>query len=249
MSPQSRFFAVIGAQRSGTTMLYDLLDQHPEICMAKPVRPEPKFFLSQDLSDRAFSEYLEKHYPPEPGHRAFGEKSTSYLEIPGSASRMLDRFPDAKALVILREPVERAVSNYYFSVKNGLETRSPEEVFVEKKPAPTLSFTPSVSPFAYVERGLYVHYLRPWLDVFPSGQLHVLIYEELLQKPDEVLANMFGFLGVDAGFRPRIAEERVNTAAFGQPFPDGIRDELARIYREAKPELEAFLGRPIPYWP
>jgi hypothetical protein len=248
MSPDAQFFAVIGAQRSGTTMLYDLLDQHPEVCMAKPVRPEPKFFLGDDTGDGAFGAYWEKHYPVLPEHRAFGEKSTSYLEIPASSARMLERFPRAKALVILREPVERAVSNYYFSVKNGLETRTPEEAFLEKKPAPALSFTPSVSPFAYVERGIYVDYLRPWLDIFPRDQFHVLIYEELLRRPETVLADLFGFLGVEPGFRPRLAEERVNTAAFGQPFPDGIRTELAQIYRKAKPGLEAFLGREIPYW-
>lgn len=239
------FFAIIGAQRSGTTMLYDLLDQHPEICMAKPVRPEPKFFLSEDTSDDAFRAYWAAHYPVLPTHKVFGEKSTSYLEIPASAPRMLARFPGAKALIILREPVERAVSNFYFSVKNGLETRTPEEAFSGNLPEPTLSFLPSVSPFAYVPRGFYLDYLRPWFAIFPEKQIHVLIYEELLRRPETELEKLFAFLGVASDFVPILSEERVNTAAFGQPFPEAIRARLAEQYRAAQPELENFLGRKI----
>ena len=98
-------------------------------------------------------------------------------------------------VVVLREPVQRAVSNWRFSTENGLETRSLEEALradIGRRAAMGPAAT-SVSPFAYLRRGRYVDYLGPGSATFPDTT-HVLFLEELLTD-SAVLTELFGDLG------------------------------------------------------
>src|SRR5712691_8572726 len=106
-------FVIVGAQRCGTTYLYRLLDEHPEIEMAKPLRPEPKFFLDDDRFPLGLS-YYESQFFSEAGPRVRGEKSTSYIESDVAAQRIKATLPGAPMVAVLRDPVERAISNYRF---------------------------------------------------------------------------------------------------------------------------------------
>jgi len=81
-------FIIVGAQRSGTTGLYRLLAQHPDICMASPLRPEPKFFLREDAVSKGREGYLARHFPHHNGESMLGEKSTSYMEREDAILRM-----------------------------------------------------------------------------------------------------------------------------------------------------------------
>ena len=124
------YFFIIGAQRSGTTFLYHFLDGHPEISMAKPFRPEPKYFINPPNLVN-IEKYLDKHHQNYGTNvRAFGEKSTSYYEKPKTASHIHNYFPGAKIIMILRNPIDRALSNYFFTRQHNLEPRSLEDVFL-----------------------------------------------------------------------------------------------------------------------
>src|SRR5680860_30087 len=105
---------IVGAQRSGTTFLFQQLNQHPEVCMAKPVRPEPKFFIREELYNKGLEFYRSTYYA-EAGNKVCIEKSTSYIEYELAAQRISQAFHHAKIIFILRNPVERAISNYRFS--------------------------------------------------------------------------------------------------------------------------------------
>ena len=95
-------FFIIGAQRGGTTYLYRVLDDHPEIYMAKPLKPEPKYFLSQDCQKNLDS-YEKKYFDDAPrGTKIFGEKSTSYYENTSVAKRIKTAYPKSKIILILR---------------------------------------------------------------------------------------------------------------------------------------------------
>jgi len=119
---------IIGAQRSGSTYLYKVLNCHPEVSMAQPVRPEPKFFLNELLVSKGKKFYEETYFSSHKlGARYFGEKSTSYIESTDAAMRIKKYYPDARILIILRDPVLRAYSNYRFSVVNKLEPLSFEQ--------------------------------------------------------------------------------------------------------------------------
>src|SRR6266576_1930600 len=103
-------FVIVGAQRCGTTYLYRLLDEHPEIEMAKPLWPEPKFFLDDERYPLGLP-YYESQFFSEPETRVRGEKSTSYIESETAAQRIKATLPEAAVLVVLRDPVLRAISN------------------------------------------------------------------------------------------------------------------------------------------
>ena len=94
-------FFIAGAQRSGTTYLYYVLAEHPDIEMAQPVRPEPKFFLTDALFERGLAYYHEQFFPGKPGARLRGEKSTSYMESEKAAQRISRSFPDARIVFML----------------------------------------------------------------------------------------------------------------------------------------------------
>ena len=83
----NRFFCIIGAQRSGSTYLYQVLDEHPEITMARPLRPEPKFFLDVAAWKKGREHYLARHFSDASPSAILGEKSTSYYERPVVAPR------------------------------------------------------------------------------------------------------------------------------------------------------------------
>jgi hypothetical protein len=90
--------------------------------MAKPVTPEPKFFLVDELYARGIEYYYSTWFADLGSARVAGEKSTNYMESSVVAQRILEHLPQAKLIFILREPVSRAFNNYLWSKGNGLET-------------------------------------------------------------------------------------------------------------------------------
>lgn len=241
------YICIAGAQRCGTTYLYHILDAHPQIVLAKPVRPEPKFFLSADYaSGKEF--YLAKYFSDLPaGVTTIGEKGTSYLEYPEVAKRVRAFFPGAKLLVILRNPVRRALSNYFFSKENGLETRSLEDVFLRNVPPPEVSVRTSVSPFNYLGRGEYDRYLPPFMQEFGEN-LRVLIFEEFAGNP-EAIGNLYNFIGVEPSFMPANITDRVNSGpSYESTVPAEIIRKLASYYGPVVKRTEHLLNREIPSW-
>ena len=108
------YFFIVGAQRSGTTYLYHMLDQCRQVSMAKPVKPEPKFFLDE-IEQFDLNEYRNSYHSGcDSDVIAYGEKSTSYYESPIVANRIFRNIPEAKIIFVLRNPIQRAISNYFF---------------------------------------------------------------------------------------------------------------------------------------
>ena len=244
----TRHLLVIGAQRCGTTYLASLLDAHPEIAMARPARPEPKVFLSEELSGRGRDWYRSTYFAHATDEWLLGEKSTSYLEYAEAADRAATVLDDPLVLVQLRDPVERAMSHWAFSTDAGLETRSLADALTANLEGP-LPWDPeltSVSPFAYLERGRYVDHLGPWLSRFGTD-LTVLLLEELVAGPEAVAA-LYTRLGVDPTHRPDDATTPVNESRQPRSTPD--TDLLRRLrdhFRASDRALTELLGRPLPW--
>lgn len=249
MSSGENHFFIVGAQRCGTTYLYHVLDEHPEICMAKPVKPEPKFFLDESCLSIGYPEYRRRYFAAcSTAGRVFGEKSTSYIESDEAIGRIHAMLPKSKLLVILRDPVERAISNYWFSRENGLEVRTPEEVFLKRTTPRPVCRSTSVSPFAYLERGEYASYLKRLQRVFVGGNVKVLIHEEFVGRRESVGA-VYRFLDVDSGFVPACLTERINRRTMsGDVDDEEIVKCLEQYYKPHIEELEQFLGRDLSVW-
>lgn len=244
----TRHLLVIGAQRCGTTLLYELLDAHPDIAMARPRRPEPKVFLSEELSSRGLEWYRATYFAHADSESLLGEKSTSYIEdrqAPARAARVLG---SAEIVVQLRDPVARAISNWRFSTASGVEDRPLAQAMEENLKGPR-SWDPSrtsVSPYAYLERGCYVDFLDPWFDCFPST-VHVRFLDDGAGQRVPI-AGLYEVLGVDGGFRPPAESMRVNESSGTTPELDQVLiDELREYFRDSDERLTRRLGRAVPW--
>jgi len=247
-------FIIGGAPRAGTTWLYELLDRHPDVYMAKPLKPEPKFFLRDDLYAKGLAHYSQTWFAGAGTEQTAGEKSTDYLESGPAAVRIARDLGHVKLVFILREPVDRAYSNYLWSRMNGLETESFEtairlEEQRERDLPDRWRFT---RPFSYFSRGLYASLLEPYFNRFMAHQILVARFEDIRERPAELAASLHRFLGVSPRpgdveglgvVNPSVPELRGPDASI-----DRIRRELAERYVEPNRRLVALLGPSFPMW-
>jgi LPS sulfotransferase NodH len=247
----TRHFLVIGAQRCGTTWLRSQLEAHPQIAMARPARPEPKVFLD-DLGpgqDRAW--YVRTWFGHAVEQQVLGEKSTSYLDRPDAIPRIRSLLgDDVPILVQLRDPVARAVSHWRFSTESGLEHRPLDAALAAnlEGPLPWDPAVTSVSPYAYLERGRYVEALRPWLDAF-GDLVRVQLLEEVLADTALFTAT-WTHLGVDPRLAPVVTTTPVNRSDSALPAcSPSIETAVRHYFEESDRELEALLGRSLPWSP
>ncbi len=240
---------IVGAQRSGSTYLYHLLDSHPQVEMAKPIFPEPKFFLRDELYAKGKCFYENAYFPDKkPGVRYLGEKSTSYIESLAAAKRIINFYPDARILMILRDPIVRAWSNYRFSSQNGIELLNfADALAAESDRLADASFVTSVNPYAYRSRGHYINYIQSYLTVFGADRLCILIFEEIVGNLVGV-QNLYCWLGIDDNFIPDSLGEVFNPASERGEIPSAAFHNLALGYRQSIDRLENYLGRPIDIW-
>jgi hypothetical protein len=240
----TRHLLVVGAQRCGTTYLHDALAAHPEVAMARPMRPEPKVFLRPDPVDAAT--YVQEFFGHAGDAAVLGEKSTSYLEVPEVPDRVAGTLGSPQILVQLRDPVARAVSNWSFSRDNGVEPRSLAAALRADLAGGQQwdRAASSVSPFAYVARGRYVDDLARWVGRF---DVRVQFLEELLTDPG-VTGDLYRWLGVDDSFRPSLGDEAVNASSTTpEPLGAELEAELREHYRDSDAALAELLGRALPW--
>lgn len=240
---------IIGAQRSGSTYLYHILDEHPEIAMSRPVRPEPKFFLNDQLYAKGRAYYEDTYFS---GHseetRYLGEKSTSYIESVVVANRIHQFYPNARILMILRDPVIRAYSNYRFSVAHQLDELTFEDALkAEPVRLAEASFSTSVNPYAYCKRGHYIDYIEAYLKIFDRSQLEILIFEEFVNNLENVQC-LYRWLGIDDRFKPASLDKVYNPTVQKEQNHSKALQALALGYRESLTRLENLLGNRIESW-
>ena len=214
---------IIGAQKAGTTAVARRLQRHPETFVTRV--KEPNFFcldIRADRFARAFRKlrieseqaavararhedvlyaYIESPtlyaglFDGAEGHALRCEASVTYLFSPAAAEAIGRLLPDARIVVILRDPVLRALSHYRMQVRAGVESEPDfvKAVLADHRRAPVAWGQKQL----YVEAGLYARQLRPWFATVPRQRIHVAFFETLLQRQDpEVVAALDRFLGV-----------------------------------------------------
>ncbi len=191
-------FLVIGAQRCATSWMYFCLKEHPDIFL--PFIKEVHYFC--DFYEKGFVWY-ERYFNICKGQKAIGEISPSYLYSEKAPERISRDLKDVRLIVCLRNPIDRAYSQYKKHLRAGTQTKSFEEA-MEADPQ-------------YIERGYYFQQISRYLEFFPREKLLILFYDDLMNNPLVFLKNIFSFLEVDANFVPSscnktIPSERLKSA-------------------------------------
>lgn len=193
---------IVGAVKSGTTSLYAYLKQHPDIFF--PEMKEPHFFakpapsraqrhLITFIGDEA--EYL-RLYEDGKDRRFRGDASPSYLWSAPAASRIAEVSPDARIIVIVRDPIERAYAQYLMDYSEGAIDRPFFEALRRDWERPDKGW--GVSQL-YVELGLYTEQIRRYRALFGSDRVLVLLLEDLKKDVRGVLARIARFLEIPEG--------------------------------------------------
>jgi Sulfotransferase domain len=192
-------FLIIGAQRSGTTLLHKVLDAHPEVFVPSRRKEIHYFDRYYDRGTEWYSEFFPSQEEAA-SYRAVGEVTPDYIFYEEAPGRILDVIPDCRLIVSLRNPVDRAFSGYMHHRRSFNERRSFEDFLDGTRDA--------------VERGFYYQQLTRYLEFFPRSAFLILIYEELVSDPASSLERMREFLGLTRGWSDaeRLLAERINAA-------------------------------------
>jgi hypothetical protein len=178
---------VIGAQKCGTTSLHYYLDQHPEIAMSRA--KELNFFLSSGSWAKGVDWYAAQFDASAPVR---GESSPAYTNYPfhsGVPERLHSVIPDAKLVFLVRDPLERIVSQYLHDFSAGKEDRPIEEALAD-----------GLGAHPYVARSRYFMQLEQYFPFFEPKSILVLSQEELLAERVKTLRKAFAFVEVDQDF-------------------------------------------------
>lgn len=251
---QVQHFFICGAQRSASTYLSKLLDSHPAIEMAKPIRPEPKVFLSDVASELTPELYRHRwHQAASEKTVWFGEKSTSYIEDAKVPERILSVFKNPKFIFVLRDPIDRAISNYHFSKMNGYEDANIDTALLREVDSPetnkiTKFENVSVSPKAYLERGIYVKFLKPYFQQIPKDNILLLESQNLTSSQDEK-ERLFHFLNLDASDN-QFTNSPINVSQKDkdQNISPKTRDILQAYFRDSNLQLKNTYNFQISNW-
>jgi hypothetical protein len=227
---EHRHAVIIGGQRCGSTLLARLLAHHPSVELARPERPEPKFFLRSSDHD----EYHRLHFP-EDAHLLL-EKSTTYLERPDSERRMREIPGGVRPIVILRDPVARAISNWRFSRESGLEDLPADLALSEAGELRPFPETMSTSPYHYLRRSKYSALLEPWIQSNGGDEMSFLVFESLIAEPENEMRRLQTELRLELRSPPGLGP--VNESREVETIED---DVLAALREKLRPEAEAMV--------
>lgn len=238
-------FLILGTQKGGTTSLYEYLCHHPRVI--PNLHKEVDFFIWQYY--RGLDWYI-SHFPPLPegGNFITGEASPSYMVDGRVCDRLYEAFPDVRLIFILRNPVDRAFSQYQDHVNwMGREHRSLEQAIADEiaiiDTLDDLTLAERqfwMTQYGYLLRGMYVYFLEKWMSRFPAEQILILKSEDLYADPQETLKQVFEFLELPDHPLPEYPRY---TAGSYSKIPESIRQSLAEFFRPHNQKLEEFLGR------
>ena len=190
-------FIIAGVKKAATTSMYEYMKQHPQVFM--PHIKETKFFLYDPTNPdhveaglnifpiRSLDEYTAL-FADANGARAIGEASPGYIDSLQTARRVADLLPRVKLIFSLRNPVERAYSNYLMRVRSGYEKRPVLEAFRQERKR--------------LQARSYSVLLEEWYAHFPESQIYLLLFEEFKRNQVAAMQKLYRFVDVDDQFTP-----------------------------------------------
>jgi Sulfotransferase domain len=239
-------FVIGGAQKSGTTALDAFLRQHPEICMVDSAKATHFFDTEENFVGQPEYERYHRHFCPLPRHRAIGETTPIYMYWESAPSRIWSYNPKMKWILLLRNPVLRAFSQWNMAKKKHAEPFSFRDA-VEKEVTRCREALPlQHRAFSYVDRGYYAHQVRRIFRIFGEENCLIILNEDMRNDHCGTLRTVFGFLGVDQSFVPPAA--RVFEQSYDEEIGAELYTKLMDLFHFDIRELERLLRRDLSSW-
>lgn len=245
-------FLIIGAQRCGTSSLYRYLSQHP--CVMPSVRKEVEYFSRYYHLGSA---WYRAHFPLEArrwveerirGNRVLTFEATpDYLLHPQAAGRAAATVPEARLIVLLRNPIDRALSHHQHMVQLGFETLPLEEALEAESSrleAAASDGSRSYFRYSYKTRGRYAEQLERWMALFPRDRFLVVRSEDLYAAPAPTYREILRFLSLPS-WNPREFRNHSSRTSPTQkvtPMESSTRRELAEYFAPHNDRLAELLG-------
>lgn len=232
MSRHPDFF-IVGAPKCGTTALYSYLQQHPDVFM--PVRKEPHFFCP-DLPSPGHvvdeAEYLALFAPAAP-HQRLGEASVYYLYSTEAARRIRAQLPDARIVIMLRDPVAMMYSLHSQRLFEGHEDLDDFEAALAAESdrragrrIPKYGYPTGI--LQYRDVGRFAAQVQRYFDAFGRDRVHVILYDELAADPAAVYASTCEYLGLAPHPLTSYAQVNPNKTVRSSALRSAVRSDLLR---------------------
>lgn len=244
-------FLIIGAQRCGTTSLFNYLIRHPLI--AEPLIKEIHYF---DINYHKGLKWYRAYFPRNKGkiNVITGESSPYYLFHPLVPERVHVTLPDVKLIVLLRNPVDRAYSHYFHEIKRGRENLSFVEAIEREKKRlegekdrmlkDGTYYSYNHHRYSYISRGIYVEQLGRWMNYFRREQFLLLRSEEFYEDPLVIVNRVFEFMGLE--YLEENTFRKYNKASY-PPMEEATQRRLNEYFRPYNERLEDLTGEHF-YW-
>jgi hypothetical protein len=260
-------FFLIGAAKSGTTSLWNYLDQHPGIFMCKPKEPSFMAWGEQPWpythpTEEEFMRGIKWPFTREgycqlfagaAPHQRAGEASVSSIFEERAAGRIRHYAPEARIIAILRQPADRAFSHYAMMLRDGTETVNDFGRVLALEPERMQKGW--IGRYFHFARGRYAEQLARYFDLFDRSRIKVFLYDDLLADAAGVMRALYQFLEVDDAFLPDVSR-RMNEggtrpvhAAWFKALRDNkltaaLRNHAQPIYQPIKNAANAVMTKP-----
>jgi sulfotransferase family protein len=232
-------FVGVGAQRSGTTWWHRLIASHPQVCFTRGTHAKEIHFFDSlgdraRLSDEDVQRY-HRYFPRPPGAGPVGEWTPRYMVDPWMAEQLAQAAPEARVLILLRDPVDRFASGFARGRRMAAErgVTDIDAALTER----------------HTELGLYSDQVRRVLDAFPRGRVLVLQYESCRDEHDRELRRTYEYLGIDPSLvgrprPPREARDHQLAASERMRLAEIFAPDVRRL-AELVPELDVARWRSV----
>jgi hypothetical protein len=235
-------FIVAGVQKAGTTAIHDFLAQHPHIAL---LRDQALHFFDKEENFSGQPDYRILHGNFDPGWRwrVAGEVTADYLYYPHALERIADYNAKMKLIVSLRNPTERAFSQWNMRREKDQE---PLEFIDALKRDQELGIWQGPRGNAYLARSLYSAQLEKVFQLFPREQVFIIKYENFRENPFPLLDRMFDFLGVRK--KSGLKNKQRNVGSYSRKLTSAEREYAGGIFDEDITKIEALLGWDCSDW-
>lgn len=243
-------FYIIGVEKSGTSSLFGYLTQHPYI--KKPVAKELNFY--NKYYDRG-TDWYKVNFPFKSVNfnkdlQITGEASVRYFDYPHTIKRIKKLTPNAKFILLLRNPVDRAFSEFASTSRFGNEKLSFEEAIKQEKQRTDPEYQKMIEDenyyhenffrFGYLRRGIYIDFLIKWFDNFPKENFLIIKSEDFFENPSQYYNKTLDFLDLPNW---ELDEYKIWRKVNTRKMNSKLRKDLIEFFRPYNQQLYSLLGQ------